>query len=86
MVTFMIRKSFSQKIPKFYLFLFIFTISICGLMADAALAKEREVKVGIYNNSPKVFMSSDNQPDGIFVDILKVVAVQEKWHLTYVKC
>jgi PAS domain S-box-containing protein len=46
----------------------------------------RTVRVGIYQNEPKVFIDEKGQPAGIFVDLLHNVAVQEGWSLIYVSC
>lgn len=64
----------------------ILTLFICFFLASDAYAKSRVVKVGIYNNSPKVFMNSASEADGIFVDILKNIAKKEEWELEYVPC
>lgn len=56
------------------------------LLTTNASAKPRVVKVGIYNNSPKVFMNSANEADGIFIDILKNIAEKEQWKIEYVPC
>ncbi len=44
----------------------------------------REVRVGIYENYPKVFTTDDGIPSGIFVDILESIADEEGWDLRYV--
>jgi PAS domain S-box-containing protein len=50
-------------------------------MADA-----REVRVGIYENPPKITLSVDQRPSGIFGDLLEEIARQEKWTLRAVPC
>ncbi len=42
------------------------------------------VKVGTYDNEPKVFMDTSGKPRGIFVDIINEVASREGWELQYV--
>jgi signal transduction histidine kinase/ActR/RegA family two-component response regulator len=49
-----------------------------------SLASDTVVKVGIYQNKPKVFINSDGEPQGFFVDILNHVASKEGWQLDYV--
>jgi hypothetical protein len=49
-------------------------------------AKQMEIKVGIYDNAPKVFVDKDGKPSGIFVDILNDIAKAEKWDIEYVYC
>ena len=42
------------------------------------------VRVGIYQNSPKVGLSESGQPEGIFVDLIAAIAAEEGWDLEYV--
>ncbi|MEW6709336.1 MAG: transporter substrate-binding domain-containing protein [Candidatus Riflebacteria bacterium] len=42
------------------------------------------VKVGIYQNPPKVFLDEKGQPAGFFVELLGEIAKQEKWQLEFV--
>ena len=42
------------------------------------------VRVGTYENSPKVFMAESGKPEGIFVDIIESIAKREGWELEYV--
>ncbi|MDY0279378.1 MAG: PAS domain S-box protein [Salinivirgaceae bacterium] len=44
---------------------------------------KREVRVGVYQNPPKIFMNSNGQADGIFIDILERIAEKEDWTITY---
>jgi PAS domain S-box-containing protein len=47
-------------------------------------ADERIVKVGVYDNAPKIFLSESGRPSGIFIDILESIAIKEGWRLEYV--
>ena len=47
-------------------------------------ADQRIVKVGLYENAPKIFTSDAGRPSGIFIDIIEFIAMQENWRLTYV--
>lgn len=44
----------------------------------------RIVRVGIYENAPKVFTSDSGKPSGLFVDIIEHIAEIEEWDLRYV--
>jgi PAS domain S-box-containing protein len=44
----------------------------------------KTIRVGIYQNSPKVFVDKNGNPKGIFVDIMNEIAKQEGWKLNYV--
>jgi diguanylate cyclase (GGDEF)-like protein len=45
-----------------------------------------EVRVGVYENEPKVFTDAQGVPSGILIDLLKAVADNEGWQLAYVSC
>ena len=49
-----------------------------------AQAESRVVKVGVYENAPKVFTDISGKPSGIFIDIIKYIAAKEGWKLQYV--
>lgn len=42
------------------------------------------VRVGVYQNSPKVGLTDDDEPQGIFIDLMKAIAEREGWDLEYV--
>ena len=42
------------------------------------------LRVGVYENSPKIFMSESGRPAGIFMDVLEVIAEEEGWTLEFV--
>ncbi len=46
----------------------------------------RTVRVGFYENEPKIFTSETGQPSGIFVGVLEDIAHREQWDLVYVPC
>ncbi len=45
---------------------------------------QRAVRVGLYQNSPKVAWSEDGHPEGIFVDVIEAIADREGWVIEYV--
>lgn len=57
-----------------------------GLGAAPADGADRRIKVGIYENPPKVFLDASNTPSGFFPQLLDAVAAKEKWRLEYVPC
>jgi len=63
-----------------YLRISLFVIIL--LISNFILAKE--IRVGIYNNSPKIFISDTGQPSGIYIDILQDIAGKEGWKIKYV--
>ncbi len=58
----------------------IFVVPIPGFL----LAANKTVKVGIYQNKPKVFIDSAGEPQGFFIDILNHIAKKEGWQLDYI--
>lgn len=44
----------------------------------------QSIKVGVYENPPKIYTKSNGDTAGIFSDILEVIAGKEGWALTYV--
>ena len=45
------------------------------------------LRVGVYNNSPKVFWDAETgQPSGFFPELLDAIAEEEAWEVTYVPC
>jgi len=57
---------------------------IVMMTEGTSLAAARVVRVGVYENPPKVFTDTDGRPAGIFVDIVEEFAEQEDWALRYV--
>lgn len=54
--------------------------------ASWAQSQNRVVKVGVYQNKPKVFADAQGEGRGFFMDILNDVATQEGWELQNVEC
>ncbi|MCX5830667.1 MAG: ATP-binding protein [Deltaproteobacteria bacterium] len=51
---------------------------------SSAAGKDRIVRVGVYENAPKVFIPEPGKPAGIFIDIIEHIAKSEGWTLRYV--
>ena len=56
------------------------------LLTLTYLSAQEEIRVGIYQNAPKIFMNSQDEPSGFFVDILDEIALKENWKLNYTPC
>ncbi|HLP99061.1 MAG TPA: transporter substrate-binding domain-containing protein [Sideroxyarcus sp.] len=56
------------------------------LLGLAGHACATGLKVGIYENEPKIFTDSRGTASGILIDILEAVAKRENWQLSYVHC
>ncbi|WP_324779615.1 EAL domain-containing protein [Thiobacillus sedimenti] len=46
----------------------------------------REVRIGVYENPPKITVGRNDQPDGIFGNLLTEIAHREGWTLRAVPC
>ncbi len=46
----------------------------------------QEVRVGLYENAPKIYTDKQGKASGLFADILADIAKYENWHLRYVAC
>lgn len=58
-------------------------LALLGLLLHGAMGHGGVVRVGIYENSPKVFTNEWGNPAGIFVDVLEYIATQEGWELDF---
>ena len=59
---------------------------IAVLASSAVLAAPRLVRVGVYDNPPKIQAGPQGQPSGILGELLVEVARQEAWTLEPVPC
>jgi PAS domain S-box-containing protein len=48
------------------------------------MAGDLILKVGVYENAPKVFTSESGEPAGIFIDTIEHIAEREGWQLQYI--
>jgi len=65
--------------------IFIWILSVFQTAAISwANANEQIVRVGVYENPPKIFTTESGRPAGIFIDIIDHIAKQENWRLKYV--
>ncbi|MBN1270136.1 MAG: transporter substrate-binding domain-containing protein [Kiritimatiellae bacterium] len=44
------------------------------------------MRVGVYQNEPKIFVDDQGQPSGFFVELLNEIARREGWSIQYVPC
>jgi len=66
---------------------------ICAALAAFAVAlapsrafAERVVRVGVYENKPKVFTGDDGKPAGFFIELVEEIARKEGWKIRYERC
>ncbi|WP_245213832.1 EAL domain-containing protein [Rhodoferax sp. AJA081-3] len=61
-------------------------ISLLGFAGVAHADNPREVRMGVYQNEPKIFLDDQQQPSGIFGDLAREMARQHNWKLVPVPC
>lgn len=62
---------------------------LIGLLAATGVAhadNPRQVRIGVYQNPPKVFLSDSQKPSGIFGELVQEIARQNNWTLVSVPC
>jgi diguanylate cyclase (GGDEF)-like protein/PAS domain S-box-containing protein len=64
----------------------VFFVIAMALSGAGVQAQTREVRVGVYENEPKIFLGPDGNISGILGDLLTEIARQEKWKLVPVRC
>jgi len=50
------------------------------------LQSPHPLRISIYYNPPKIFLTDEQQPDGMFWHLLDQVALRESWQLETVTC
>ncbi|MBF0574083.1 MAG: transporter substrate-binding domain-containing protein, partial [Desulfamplus sp.] len=83
----MIDKTFRKNLQLLYcklgfMLLFIFVL----IKPDSASSEDtHELKVGVYDFQPLVFVDTDGKAKGFFIDIINDIAIQQKWVVTYIQ-
>ena len=72
-----------SKLMNRFLYLSIALICWSSLALGQISVPLDTIKVGVYDNSPKIFVNDDGQPDGIFIDILKSIVKNESLVVDY---
>lgn len=71
--------------PRYLQWLLIPLILLGSMFLHPLAAEDLIVRVGVYENSPKVFTDPSGKPAGIFIDIIEYIARAEGWELQYVR-
>ena len=59
---------------------------LLDLHHQPSAAEGRIVRVGLYQNEPKIFADKNGQPAGFFPQLLESMARSENWTLQYIEC
>lgn len=83
---------YKNKSLRYYLFAFsllsliFLSLQILFLRPVQAHESLRTLRIGVYENKPKIYTNPEGQPSGIFIDILKNIAEKENWKLVFISC
>ncbi|OGD62603.1 hypothetical protein A2160_06260 [Candidatus Beckwithbacteria bacterium RBG_13_42_9] len=70
---------------KWYFFIILYLcLSFSTLSVAFAIEEFKTVKIGVYENKPKVYRDDKGVISGLFPDVLNYIAKQENWQLGYV--
>ncbi|OQA35043.1 MAG: Autoinducer 2 sensor kinase/phosphatase LuxQ [Betaproteobacteria bacterium ADurb.Bin341] len=67
-------------------FTLLFACACFPFQSSFALASGRPVRVGVYDNAPKVFVDSRSRPAGFFIELIEEAARLDGWQLEFVVC
>ncbi|ACV27435.1 EAL domain-containing protein [Kangiella koreensis] len=67
-------------------FVILLTLAMVWNFQGSSSDNARDVRVGLYQNSPKIYRNSQGQPDGLFIKLIEAIAEEESWQLSYVDC
>jgi signal transduction histidine kinase/CheY-like chemotaxis protein len=70
-----------MRLKKCILWILFLLIFLC--ISFVSISAEKKIKVGIYQNKPKVFLDNQGKAQGFFIDILDYIASKEGWQIEY---
>jgi len=76
----------AYKIGISAIFVILLTLAMVLNFQGSSSDNAREVRVGLYQNSPKIYRNAQGLPDGLFVMLLEAIAEEESWQLSYIDC
>lgn len=83
------RAGYASQLGEMYRFRFILGCAILAFLAmlecPAASDNRIALRVGVYENMPKIGVSPKGNPQGIFVDLIEAIAEDEDWDINYVE-
>src|SRR5690554_6106160 len=65
--------------------LFFIMLSIVGVSSQASIA-DKILRVGVYENPPRLILDQQGGISGILGDILQIIAAEQNWALEIVPC
>jgi len=71
---------------KLALWIWAMALYASGSLLHSVAASEVNLRVGVYDNPPKIFFDEAGQATGTFIALLKEIAKKEQWTLQFQKC
>lgn len=68
----------------FVIFAFLLVSVVCAAAVLAADNEQKTVRVGAYDNTPKIYRDASGEIKGFWADITNYIAKKENWNLVYV--
>ncbi|WP_456385993.1 transporter substrate-binding domain-containing protein [Desulfolithobacter sp.] len=65
---------------------FVLPLFLCTLSDAVAGEKPASLRVGIYQNPPKLYLDGNGDPAGFFPAVLEDIARSEGWDIQYIPC
>ncbi|MDD5014671.1 MAG: transporter substrate-binding domain-containing protein, partial [Atribacterota bacterium] len=72
--------------PKKYLILFICLILCCIIFITTTISASEPLilRIGVYENPPKIFTDSEGNVSGFWPDIIEYITLREGWQIEWV--
>lgn len=76
--------STSRPIKKYWILCVLACVFAPPALSTAEAVKS--VRVGLYENAPKIYTDPDGEPAGLFITLIREIARKESWALEFVPC
>lgn len=78
------RQIYASTLRVFLLLVCLFPLCCVGAVADNTMKGARIIRVGAYENPPKIYTDDAGEIVGLFPDVLKYILQKEGWEIIYV--
>jgi len=75
--------NFIEQMMRFVKTGLLFALIFLSILSSAK-GSQKTIRVGVYQNKPKVFVDNSGRARGFFIDILEYIAKKESWNLVYI--
>ena len=59
---------------------------VATILLARSPATRHLVRVGVYENAPKIYTNRNGKPAGLYIELLRRIASEEHWSIDYVHC